>query len=75
MNLKARGKMRSSPFFNAKVKMDSLQFETSANASCDCEVGRVSAHIGEVGIRFAIPFMKPRRKLPWLPRWADSTSA
>jgi hypothetical protein len=27
-------------------------------------VGRVSAHIGEIGIRFAIPFMKPRRKMP-----------
>jgi hypothetical protein len=64
MNFKAFGKMRSNPTFNAKVKMDPLQFETSANASCECEVGRISAHIGEVGIRFAIPFMKPRRKLP-----------
>jgi hypothetical protein len=64
MNFKAHGKMRSNPSFNAKIKMDPLQFETSANASCECEVGRISAHIGEVGIRFAIPFMKPRRKLP-----------
>lgn len=64
MNFKAHGKMRSNPAFNAKVKMDPLQFETSASASCDCDVGRLSAYIGEVGIRFAIPFMKPRRKLP-----------
>src|ERR1017187_8427715 len=64
MNFKAHGKMRSNPSFNAKVKMDPLQFETSASASCECEVGRVSAHIGEIGIRFAIPFMKPRRKMP-----------
>jgi hypothetical protein len=64
MNFKAQGKMRGSPTFNAKVKMDPLQFETSASASCECDVGRLSAHVGEVGIRFAIPFMKPRRKLP-----------
>ena len=64
MNFKLNGKMRSNPAFNAKIKMDPLHFETSANASCECEVGRISAHIGEVGIRFAIPFMRPRRKLP-----------
>ena len=64
MNFKAFGKMRSNPTFNAKVKMDPLHFETSANASCEGEVGRISAHVGEIGIRFAIPFMKPRRKLP-----------
>jgi len=64
MNFKAQGKMRSNPAFNAKIKMDPLQFETSASASCECDVGRLSAHVGEIGIRFAIPFMKPRRKLP-----------
>jgi hypothetical protein len=64
MNFKAQGKMRSNPAFNAKIKMDPLQFETSASGSCECDVGRLSAHVGEIGIRFAIPFMKPRRKLP-----------
>jgi hypothetical protein len=64
MNFKALGKMRSNPSFNAKVKMDPFQFETSASASCQCEVGRIDAHIGEIGIRCAIPFMKPRRKMP-----------
>jgi len=54
MNFKATADAQQS-VFNAKVKMDPLQFETSANASCECEVGRISAHIGEVGIRFAIP--------------------
>jgi len=53
MNFKAHGKMRSNPSFNAKIKMDPLQFETSANASCECEVGAFPPHRG-VGIRFAI---------------------
>ena len=64
MNFKAHARMRSNPAFAARVKMDPLQFETKASGTFDCDVGPFSAYIGEIGVRFAIPFMKPRRKPP-----------
>lgn len=66
MNFKAQGVMRSKPSIKSKIRMDPLQFDTSASGSFDCEVSRISAYIGEIGVRFAIPFMKPRRKLPMI---------
>jgi hypothetical protein len=64
MNFKANAKMRSSPSFAARVNMDPLQFETTANGTLDLGVGPLSVYIGEIGVRFAIPFLKHRRKLP-----------
>jgi hypothetical protein len=64
MNFKARGKLSGNPELAAKIKVDPVRFETAIAGSCDCHVGAISAHIGDVRIRFAIPFMKPRRKLP-----------
>jgi hypothetical protein len=64
MNFKAKGKMSSHPSFAAKVNLDPLQFDTSANGTLDFGIGPVSVYIGEIGVRFAIPFLKHRRKLP-----------
>lgn len=64
MNFKAHGVMRSDPSLKTKVRMDPMQFDAKADGSFDLEVGDLSLHIGEIGIRFAIPFMRPRRRLP-----------
>ena len=64
MNFKALGKMRSHPSVTARVRMEPVQFATSAKGTCECRVGRISVHVGDVGIRLAIPFLPPRRKLP-----------
>jgi hypothetical protein len=64
VNFSALGKMRSHPSMTAKMRMDPLHVDTNLMGGCECEVSRMSAYVGEVGIRFAIPFMKPRRKLP-----------
>jgi hypothetical protein len=64
MTFKANAKMRSHPSFAAKVNMDPLQFDTTASGTLDLGIGPLSVYIGEIGIRFAIPFLKRRRKLP-----------
>jgi hypothetical protein len=56
--------MRSNPTFNAKVKMDPVEFDTSVSGSLGLDLGSVNAYVGEIGVRFAIPFLRPRRKLP-----------
>jgi hypothetical protein len=66
MNFKARGQLKGNPELAAKVKVEPLRFETDLAGSCECHVGAISAHIGGVRIRAAIPFLKPRRKLPLL---------
>jgi hypothetical protein len=64
VNFSALGKMRSHPSIHAKMRMDPLHLDTKLMGGMECEVGRMSAYVGEVGIRFAIPFMRPRRKIP-----------
>ena len=64
MNFKLHGRVSSSPVVNANLKMEPLQFDTTIGGGCECEVSRLSAYIGEIGVRFAIPFMPPRRHLP-----------
>ncbi|PXF58383.1 MAG: hypothetical protein C4B58_06660 [Deltaproteobacteria bacterium] len=64
MNFKAHATMESYPAFKTKIRMDPMHFDTSALGSFECAVGSISATIGEVPIRLAIPFMKPGSKLP-----------
>jgi hypothetical protein len=64
MNFKAKGKMTSQPSFAAKVNLDPLQFDTTAKGTLDLSIGPLSVYIGEIGVRFAIPFLKRRKKLP-----------
>jgi hypothetical protein len=64
MNFKARGRLQVNPEMAAKVKIEPLRFETGVAGSCECRIGAISAHIGDVRIRAAVPFLKPRRKLP-----------
>jgi hypothetical protein len=66
MNFKARGRLKGNPELDLKVRLEPLRFETAMTGSCECHVGAISAHIGDVRIRAAIPFMKPRHKLPLL---------
>ena len=66
MNFKAHGLMKSNPTLNAKVKMDPNEFDTSVGGSFGLELGTLTAYIGEIGVRFAVPFLKPRRKLPMI---------
>ena len=66
MKFKARGGLKGNPELAARVKMNPLRFETAVAGSCECRVGAISAHIGDIRIRAAIPFLKPRRKLPLL---------
>jgi hypothetical protein len=71
MNFKAHGVMRSNPSFKNKVKMDPIQFDAKTEGSFDLEVGDLSLHIGEIGLRFAIPFMRPRGRLPMVATIGD----
>ena len=64
MNFKAHGVMRSDPSFKTKVRIDPMEFDAKADGSFDLEVGDLFVYIGEIGVRFAIPFMRPRRRLP-----------
>jgi hypothetical protein len=64
MNFKASGHMESHPSLKAKIRMDPVEFDASATSSFDCEISALNTYIGEIGVRFAIPFMRPRRKLP-----------
>ena len=64
MNFKARGRLKATPSLSAKVKVDPVRFETSAAGSFDFHVGALSGYVGDVRVRFAIPFLKPRRHLP-----------
>jgi hypothetical protein len=66
MKFKAHGQLRARPELAAKVRMEPLGFETAVAGSCECQISAISAHIGDVQVRAAIPFMKPRRKLPLL---------
>jgi len=64
VNFKAFAKMESHPSVAAKVRLEPVKFETAIRGSCECRVGRLSAHVGDIGIRLAIPFLRPRRRLP-----------
>lgn len=64
MKFKASGHMTSHPSLKAKVRMDALEFDTTASGSFECEISALNAYIGEIGIRCAIPFLPRRRKLP-----------
>jgi hypothetical protein len=64
MNFKARGRMKASPEFVARVKMDPVRFETSLAGECGCHVSALTGHVGEIRVRLAIPFLKRRRRLP-----------
>jgi len=71
MNFKAHGVMRSDPSFKTKVRMDPMQFDVKADSSFDLEIGDLSLHIGEINVRFAIPFMRPRQQLPMIATIGD----
>src|SRR5574340_958102 len=64
MNFKAHALMKSNPTLSAKVKVEPLKFDTSASGSFSLHVGSLAAYIGEVGVRMAIPFLRPRRRMP-----------
>lgn len=66
MKFKAHGLMRSNPSFNAKVKVDPVEFDTGLSGALGFEIGPVRAYIGEIKVRFAVPFLKPRRRLPMI---------
>jgi hypothetical protein len=64
MKFKARGTMQSTPGFKTKLRMEPVQFDTSATGSLELAISPISAKMGEIPIRLAIPFMKPRRAIP-----------
>jgi hypothetical protein len=64
MNFKSRGLLKLKPEMTAKVKIDPLRVDTSVSGSCECRIGAISAYVGDIRIRAAVPFLKPRRKLP-----------
>lgn len=64
MNFKARGVLKANPTLAARVKLDPVKFETSVAGSMDCHVSALSGYVGDVRVRLAIPFLKPRRHLP-----------
>ena len=64
MKFKAHGRLKGDPEVTARVKVDPLRFQTAVAGSCECQVGAISAHVGDIRIRTAIPFLKPRRRLP-----------
>ncbi|MGA2735934.1 MAG: hypothetical protein ABSG65_00625 [Bryobacteraceae bacterium] len=64
MNFKTIAKLRSHPSINASVRLEPAKFEAAVKGSCECHVGRISAWVGDIGIRLAIPFQRPRRRLP-----------
>lgn len=64
MKFKARGRLQFNPELAAKVKLEPLRFQTVVAGSCELRVGAISAHVGDIRIRAAVPFLKPRRKLP-----------
>ncbi len=64
MKLKAHGLMRSNPSFNAKLKLDPVEVDTGISGALGFEIGPIRAYIGEIKVRFAVPFLKPRRRPP-----------
>lgn len=64
MNLKIHGQMRSNPALAAKLRMEPMEFDTSAKGSFDVEVGALHAHVSEIPIRMTIPFLRHRRRPP-----------
>jgi hypothetical protein len=64
VKFEAIGKMRSNPSVTAKVRLQPVTFQTALKGACECRVGRISAHVGDIRVRLAIPFLRPRRRLP-----------
>lgn len=63
MNFKAHGIMKSNPSFKNKLRMDPIEFDANTEGSFDLEIGDLGLRIGEIGVRFAIPFLQ-RPRLP-----------
>ena len=64
MNFKAVAKLHSHPSIKASVRLEPAKFETAVKGSCECKVGRISARVGDIQVRLAIPFLRARRRLP-----------
>jgi hypothetical protein len=64
MKFKSRGSVKGNPEVAAKVRIDPLRFNTNIAGSFECNIGAINGYVGDIRIRFAIPFMKPRRRLP-----------
>lgn len=64
MKFKTHGIMQSTPRFKMNARVEPVNFDTRVSGSFDAEVSSISVTIDAVLIRLAIPFMKPRCKLP-----------
>ena len=61
---KAQGVMRARPVCKVDAKVKPIGFESSACGTFGIDVSSISAAIGAIPVRVAIPFMKPKRELP-----------
>ena len=52
------GRMQSCPSIGMDAKIDPLDFETSIKGAFHGELGPFKAHIGNIPIRLAVPFLK-----------------
>ena len=64
MNLKVHGQMRSNPALAAKLRMEPMEFDTSAKGSFDVEVGALQVRVSEIPFRMTVPFLRHRRRPP-----------
>ena len=64
MKFKAHAAMKSCPDFTINTEMNPLPFETSMSGAFEGTIGSISVKLDEIPIRMAIPFMKPRGRLP-----------
>ncbi|MCP4711486.1 MAG: hypothetical protein GY869_22945 [Planctomycetes bacterium] len=58
--------MKSNPDFKLNARLESVGFKTSVQGSGEATIDSVSLNVGEIPIRVAIPFLKPRGKYPIL---------
>jgi len=63
MKFKTFWKMRSSPNFKVNADMEPIGLDAGLEGAFEAGVGAISASIGEIPVKVAIPFLKRRGKI------------
>lgn len=64
MKVKALMQMRSNPSITLDTKLHPIAVESSLAGDFGLSIGAISARVGEIPVRFAVPFLKRRGALP-----------
>jgi hypothetical protein len=62
MKFKTRAAMQSAPTFHVDARLDPVQVQGGLHGSGEAHVGPISVSIGEIPVRFVVPFLKRRRR-------------